>query len=74
MFLFPAGTSTYSGDKLENALNHLTKGMKITVFSKGGGQISGRFDEYTVHQLWITGALRKSFQLDDILAIDAPQL
>lgn len=70
----PLGPGIYSGEQLESALNHLTKGMKVTVFSKTGGQFSGQFVEYAVRRLWIQGASRKSFRLDDILAIDAPNL
>jgi hypothetical protein len=71
---FPSGSNVYSGEQLDNALSHMTRGMKITVFSKGGAQLSGQFDEYTVHRLWINGASHTSFHLDDILAIQAPQL
>ncbi len=72
--LLPEGPNVYSGEKLENALNHLTRGMKITVFSKGGRQFSGRFEEYAVRRLWIKGASRRSFLIDDILAVEAPRL
>ncbi len=70
----PMGRSIYSGEKLENALNHLTKGMTMTVISKSGGQFTGQFEEYSAGRLRIRGSLRKSFLLDDIRAIDAPQL
>jgi hypothetical protein len=72
--LLPAGPSVYTGEKLENALTHLTRGMEITVFTKGGGQHKGRFEEYGAKRLWLKGAAKKSFRLDDILAIDASKL
>jgi hypothetical protein len=72
--LLPSGPSVYRGDRLENALNHLTRGMKVTVYTKGGAQFNGRFEEYLIRRLWINGTSRKSFQLDDIVAIDAPEL
>ena len=70
----PVGASIYSGDKLDNALNHLTRGMQITVFLKEGGQFDGGFDEYAVRRLWIKNTSRHSFPFDDILAIRAPHL
>lgn len=70
----PTGKSIYSGDKLENALNHLTRGMGVTIFAKSGDQYKGRFEEYSVKRLSIRGASKKSFHLNDILAIDAPDL
>ena len=70
----PIGPSIYSGDKLANALDHMTRGMRITVFVKTGGRFKGRFEEYTLRRLWILGSSRQSFLLDDILAIDAPDL
>ncbi len=70
----PSGPGVYSGDQLENALNHLTRGMKITVVTKGGARFRGQFEEFVIRRLWVSGATRKSFHLKDILALEAPQL
>jgi hypothetical protein len=70
----PMGPTIYSGDRLENALNHLTRGMPITIFTKGGGRASGQFEEYAAHRLWIKGTAHQSFLLSDIVAVDAPRL
>ena len=70
----PSGPSVYSGDRLENALMHLTRGMTVTVYTKGGGRYDGRFEDYSSRRLWVTGASRRSFPVDDILAIQSSRL
>ncbi len=70
----PTGPGIYSGNKLENALSHLTRGMNVTVYLKTGEQVKGGFAEYNMRRLWLRGADRRSFLIDDILAIEAPQL
>jgi hypothetical protein len=70
----PTGPHIYSGDRLENALNHLTRGMSVTVHLKTGARVTAPFEEYTVRRLWLKGQKRQSFRLDDIVAIEAPQL
>jgi hypothetical protein len=70
----PAGPSIYSGEKVENALNHLTRGAPVTVFLKTGQQTKGAFIEYANNRLWLRGESRTSILLRDILAVDAPSL
>lgn len=72
--VMPTGPSIYSGDKLENALNHLTRGMPVTVYLKNGQQVKGDFIEYDNSRLWLRGETRKSILQRDILAVDAPKL
>jgi hypothetical protein len=70
----PSGPGIYTGDKLVNALQHLTRGMAVTVTLKTGEQLKGTFVEYSAKRLWIRGADRRVVSLDDILALEAPQL
>jgi hypothetical protein len=70
----PTGPAIYSGDKIENALNHLTRGASVTVFLKTGQQIKGVFIEYANNRLWLRGESRTSILLRDILAVEAPSL
>jgi hypothetical protein len=72
--LIPPGPGVYSGDDVVNALEHLTRGMAITVTLKTGEQLKGTFSEYSSKRLWIRGATRKSVLLEAILAIEAPRL
>lgn len=70
----PEGKNIYSGDRLVNALEHLTRGMEVRVTLKTGEQLKGRFSEYISKRLWLVGAARKSVSLDDISFIEAPEL
>ncbi len=70
----PSGPGVFSGEKLLSALEHLTRGMEITVYLKTGEQLKGMFAEYSARRLWVRGAARRSVFLDDILALEAPQL
>jgi hypothetical protein len=72
--VIPNGPHIYSGEKLENALNHLTRGMPLTIYTKSGAQFGGHFVSYQAKRLWIKGPSRETFLLNEILAIDAPQL
>ncbi len=72
--VLPTGPTVYSGDKLDNALNHLTKGMKITVYLKTGQQFTGQFEEYNVKRLRMKSDGSRSFHINDILALDAANL
>lgn len=72
--VMPTGPSIYSGDELEKALHHLTRGMSVTVYTKGGMRVTGQFEDYNAKRLWLKDTARKSFLLDEILAIDAPRL
>lgn len=68
----PEGPGIISGKDLENHLDHLTRGMNLTIFTKGGGQFSGIFEEFAARRLWIRGSSKKSFHMDDILAVHSP--
>lgn len=70
----PQGPSIYTGEKMVDALEHLTRGMSVTVYLKTGEQLKGTFSEYTSRRLWLRGAARRTIALDDILAVDAPDL
>lgn len=70
----PSGPGIYTGEKLVNALEHLTRGMEIGLTLKTGEQLKGTFVDYSMKRLWIRGAARRSVSLDDILALEAPQL
>ena len=70
----PTGPGIYSGEKLENALEHLTRGMAITVTLKSGEQVKGSFADYSQKRLWIRELERRSIPLKDILALEAPDL
>ena len=69
----PSGPGIATGDKLVNALEHLTRGMAITVTLKTGEKLKGTYAEYTAKRLWIRGAARRSVHLDDILALESPK-
>jgi hypothetical protein len=66
----PIGPTIASDGKLENALFHLTRGMKVTVYLKSGEQLKGTFNDYTNRRLFLRGATKKSVSVDEILAID----
>ena len=70
----PSGPATYAGDRLEGALTHLTRGMKVTVYTRDGGRFAGIFDEYAAGRLWVTGGPRRWFRRDDILAVESKDL
>ncbi len=70
----PSGPGIYSGDGLTNALEHLTRGMAVTVTLKTGEQLKGFFSDYNGKRLWLRGASRRTVHLDDILAVEAPDL
>jgi hypothetical protein len=70
----PQGSGIYSGDKLVHALEHLTRGMGVKVTLKTGEQLKGTFVEYSAKRLWIRGGTRRAVFLDDILALEAPDL
>lgn len=70
----PSGPGIYSGDTLVNALEHLTRGMAITVTLKTGEQLKGLFGEYSGKRLWLRGASKRTVHIDDILAVEAPEL
>lgn len=70
----PSGPDVFSGDRLTNALEHLTRGMTIKVTLKTGEQLKGTFTDYVGKRLWIRGAARRTVHRDDILAIEAPKL
>ncbi len=70
----PKGPGIYTGEKLMNALEHLARGMGITVTLKTGERLKGMFVDYSARRLWIRGAFRRVVSLDDILALEAPQL
>jgi hypothetical protein len=70
----PTGPTVYSGDRLLNALDHLTRGMKVTVYTNAAEPFNGYVENYDAHRLWVRGTSRKSFPSDRILALDAPDL
>lgn len=72
--MVPDGPGVYSGEDLVNALEHLTRGMAVTVHMKTGEQLKGTFSDYAAKRLWLRGASRRSIQVDEILALEAPQL
>lgn len=69
----PEGPGVVQGQNLEDHLNHLTRGAHILIHTKGGAQFSGIFEEYASHRVWIRGAAKRSFHLEDIFAIEAPR-
>jgi hypothetical protein len=70
----PTGDDVFSGDELEVALGHLTKGMRVTVITKSGARYEGKFEDYVSKRLWIRAAKSLHFQLNEILAIQSPDL
>ncbi len=70
----PAGIALYSGDGLENALRHLGKGMRVTVYLKTGLKVSGAVSDYDAGRLSIRTPAPRTFKRDDIRALEAPEL
>ncbi len=70
----PSGPGVYSGDRVDSALTHLTRGMKVTVFTKGGARFSGQFEEYVAGRVWLSGETRRSVLRKDILAVESSRL
>jgi len=70
----PVNASVYTGESLENALMHLGKGMKVTVYLKNGERVSGTVNEYDARRLWIRTPKARSFKLDEIRGLEAEPL
>lgn len=70
----PTTSSLYSGERLESALQHLGRGMKVTVYLRSGEKQEGRAAEYTAGYLWVRTPMMKSYKKDEIRAIDSPDL
>jgi hypothetical protein len=70
----PVSTSLYTGDKLDSALEHLTAGMRVTVYLQNGEQYEGKSAYYSTHRLTIRTPNTQSFTRDQIRAILAPDL
>lgn len=70
----PMGDDVFSAEKLEGALVHLTKGMRMTVITKNGSRTDGTFEDYVDKKLWIRGASKKLFHRNEILAIQSSDL
>ena len=72
----PTDRRLYSGDSLKNALQHLTRGMNVTVYLQNGSTIQGRVAEYDSGRLMVRmpGGKSKSCRLPDIRALEAPEL
>ncbi len=72
--LAPLPASAYSGDRLENALRHLTRGMPVTVYTNTGEVVRGRVSEYDARRLTLSKPTARSFTLDQIRGIESPSL
>jgi len=70
----PVRAHLYQGDVLPNALAHLTRGMRVTVYSHSGETVRGTVVDYSNRRLRLRGGNRSSFQLDEIRAIEAEAL
>ncbi len=70
----PASATFYTGPGLENALKHLAKGMSVTVYTKSDETVKGKVADYDSRRLWLRTPAMKSFRLQDIQALEAPDL
>jgi hypothetical protein len=73
----PTGPHVYSGDRLDDGLQHLTKGMAVTVYTQWGEKVEGQAVDYSANRLLIRTPgepSHRTFQRGEIRAIDAPGL
>jgi dienelactone hydrolase len=68
----PAGPNTYTGPQLDNALQHLTRGMQVTATLAGGERVSGRFQDYAESTVTLRTPKTRRIKRADLVAIDAP--
>jgi hypothetical protein len=61
----------YSGDQLEEMLNHATKGTTMNVTLKSGETFDGSFDQYLDDKVWLMSPVR-SFPITKIKNIEVP--
>jgi hypothetical protein len=72
----PTDRKLISGSELENALQHLGRGMQVTAYLQNGDTLKGRVIEYDSGRLLIRTVDRKSkvCRIADIRALEAPNL